>query len=154
MLEDPEEDVAKAAHEALRMRRDAREAELLSDALETEQEPGRRWVLLDALLDLGDPGSNDHPLPDWVVRALRGRPFLERDYIREKLEKRRKSIKKEADRQAARLGAALAGMQLGVGDPLHELVEPHLVGMLAAQSGEIGVAGAPPGIRPPKCLTT
>ncbi len=92
LVEDPDDRVAQAARDALRQQRDTRAAESLLTAVLSEEDRSRRWILLDALLQVGHPEDEHRPWPAWARAVARDRPYLERDYISDRLKERRKAL--------------------------------------------------------------
>jgi hypothetical protein len=111
LVGDPDEEVAQAARDALLKQRDARAVESLLTSVLSMEDPGLRWILLDALLQLGDPGDEYQPWPAWALTVARDRPSLERDYINDRLKERREALaneaKKETEQQAKRVRRTL-----------------------------------------------
>jgi hypothetical protein len=50
-----------------------------------EQDASNRWVLLDSLLAIGDPGDKRHPMPDWARRVMDALPHFMRLYSMDRL---------------------------------------------------------------------
>ena len=88
-----------AATRALRFQRAVRNADVLIGELLDEKDPSRRWVVIDAILAVADPGDSHRPFPRWVSEAFGSSLYLERDYVTEKLKKRRKKLEEEATKR-------------------------------------------------------
>ncbi|MGP0067881.1 MAG: hypothetical protein ACLQGP_30335 [Isosphaeraceae bacterium] len=99
LVGDPDESVAQAARGALLKQRDARAAEALLTSVLSAEAPGLRWILLDALLQVGDPGDEHQLWPAWALAVARDRPYLEREYISDRLKERRKTLADEAKKE-------------------------------------------------------
>ena len=68
----------------------------LTSAFVAEKEGCRRWLLLDCLIDVADPGDSHRPWPEWACSVAEELPYLMRVYIDNRLEKRRKQLKKDS----------------------------------------------------------
>lgn len=81
-----------------RNRRMAEAEEIISRLLETES-ADEQWILLDALLELAEPGDQHRPLPEWGKR-LRDKltPYMWQ-HVREQLKKKRKELFEELKKQ-------------------------------------------------------
>ena len=99
-LDDVDLRVAGAAREAIRRLQLSLEAERLIEALLVEQDISKRWVLLDSLLAIGDPGDKQRPMPDWARRVMEALPHFMRVYLAEELNRRREETVKEAKDRA------------------------------------------------------
>lgn len=95
-LNDVDERVAAAAHEAVSRLRDAEHVWRLAGAVTAERNEARQWRLLDALIALADPGDEHQPAPEWSrqVGPLLSPPL--QDYLLERLKRRRKDLVREA----------------------------------------------------------
>jgi hypothetical protein len=96
LTEDLDNSVVAAACCALRFQRDARSAEMLKEAVQSERDLSRRWILIDALLSVSLVGEKDQPFPTWVNEVFGGSGQLERHYVEEGLKLRRDELNKEA----------------------------------------------------------
>ena len=85
--------------ERLKFQRAAKNADALMEALLHEEDPSWRWNLIDALLEVADPGDSHRPFPRWVSEVFRHSPSLEQDYVIEKLKAQRKSLEEEAKKR-------------------------------------------------------
>jgi hypothetical protein len=81
---------------ALASQRAFQDAETLRKAVLEEWDSSRRWILIDALLSIADPGDAHRPLPGWVSDIFGSSAYLEQEYVTKKLEERRNEIEKEA----------------------------------------------------------
>jgi len=98
-LDDADVRVAGAAREALGLLQLSQETERLVNAIRAEQDASRRWVLLDSLVDVGDPGDKHRPWPYWARQVGENLPYLMQVYVADKLEKRRKEVAEEAEKR-------------------------------------------------------
>ena len=98
-LDDVDISVAGAAREAIQRLLLALEAERLIEAFLVEQNASKRWVLLDSLLAIADPGDKHRPLPGWARRLMDALPHFMRVYFAEKLQKQREEAVKEAEKR-------------------------------------------------------
>jgi hypothetical protein len=96
---DPDDTVVTSATRALSFQRAARNAAELMAALRAEQDVGRRWILIDALLASGDPGDDHGPFPRRVNELFGSSPCLEREYVSEKMRERRRRLQEEATKR-------------------------------------------------------
>jgi hypothetical protein len=99
LTEDPDDTMLTAAWRALKFQRAAKNADTLLHAILNEQDPSRRWILIDAFLAVADPGDSHRPFPRWVSEAFGRSPSLEQDYVIEKLKERRKKLEEEAKKR-------------------------------------------------------
>jgi len=99
LTEDPDDTVVTAASRALRFQRAAQHADTLIQSLLNEQDPSRRWILIDAVLAIADPGDSHRPFPRWVGETFGRSPSFEQDYVIEKLKERRSKLEEEAKRR-------------------------------------------------------
>ncbi len=90
--------VFRAACEAWHKLDTARHIEELVEAFLVEDDKAKRWVLLDAALETGDPGESHRPAPGWLERAAVHLTRLEWDYIAEKLKSRREQRDQDLER--------------------------------------------------------
>jgi hypothetical protein len=95
-LGDADSSVADAAHEALEMLHDGATANALLEALRTETDNTHRWVLLDALWAVGDPGDAQQPWPTWAQRAAGYLSHSMDAYLAEQIKKRRQEVLESA----------------------------------------------------------
>lgn len=103
LLRDTDDAVVSAAADSLKRIRRNLESDRLATALLNESDPSRRWVLLDCLLDLDDPGDS-HQL--WPVRGAPVRDALSSlqiKYAVKALQERRDEVARQKD-----IGAILA----------------------------------------------
>lgn len=91
-LEDTDNSVATAARESLTLLEDTIAVGRLVDAIRSETDVPHRWALLDALLDIGDPGDIHQPWPDWANSINECLPIAMRFYLGERLAQRRKEV--------------------------------------------------------------
>ncbi len=96
---DSSSEVMAAAEIALRELRTSRELNALIDAYHSESKAAKRWSLLDAILNVGDPGEAGNRLPQWIHRLSEGMSYLTWIYVRERLGEERKKREQEAQRQ-------------------------------------------------------
>jgi len=68
-LEDVDNEVASAARVALELLATTIEADALVCALRGEEDRSHRWVLLEALLAIADPGDKHQPWPIWAQKV-------------------------------------------------------------------------------------
>ncbi len=90
--------VFRAACEAWHKLDTARHVEELVKAFLVEDDKAKRWVLLDAALETGDPGESQRPAPGWLERAAVHLTRLEWDYIAVKLKSRREQRDQDLER--------------------------------------------------------
>ena len=95
-LGDADSSVADAAHEALELLHDEATANALIEALRTETDNTHRWVLLDALWAVGDPGDAQQPWPTWAQRAAGYLSHAMDAYLAEQIKKRRQAVLESA----------------------------------------------------------
>ena len=95
-LDDADVRVVGAASETLAFLQLSLEAERSVTAVLVEQDASRRWVLLDSLLAIADPGDEHRPWPDWARRVAEKLPYLMQVYVGDKLRERRKQVLEEA----------------------------------------------------------
>ena len=95
-LGDADSSVADSAHEALEMLHDGATANALLEALRTETDNTHRWVLLDALWAVGDPGDAQQPWPTWAQRAASYLSHSKDAYLAEQIKKRRQEVLESA----------------------------------------------------------
>lgn len=94
-------DATRAAGEALREIRRSREVSRLVAAFHAEINESRRWILLDAALDFGYPGTGAvKPWPDWVAQLAEGIPHFQSRYLVDKVKKRREKLVAELKRRS------------------------------------------------------
>lgn len=98
-LDDIDLHVAGAAREALHLLQVADEADALVEAVLAEHNVSRRWILLDSLLALADPGDIHRPWPKWAREIAENLPYLMRVYSDDKLKDRRKEVAREAEKR-------------------------------------------------------
>jgi hypothetical protein len=103
LVEDGDERVAQTARVAIRLRRDALASDSLVSAISSTDDRNARWILLDALLLIADPGDAHRPWPEWAAMATRGRPYFEQKYVADRLKQRRDSLANEVKREAPRI---------------------------------------------------
>jgi len=96
---DPDDDVVIAATRALTFQRAARNADELKRALRAEQDLSRRWVLIDAIMEVADPGDEHRPFSRWVSEVFGTSPSLEQEYIEENINKHRKKLRDEVTKR-------------------------------------------------------
>jgi len=101
MLSDTDADVYKACVEAIRQLEHAKVASDLVDSYLAETNPARKWILLDAILSIGDPGTEQHGVPRWAEPLLAEVPPLVIDMIVSRFEKRQDESQTELERQDA-----------------------------------------------------
>lgn len=104
LLDDSDQQVASAAQDALDRCSNQREVGKLADAVVTETKPDRRWILLDALIMLGDPGDDGGSRPAWCLAVSKALPPAMRQYLGERVQERRKALAKEAEESDRRAG--------------------------------------------------
>ncbi len=98
-LDDPNEEVAQAAREALVRLRDGREALSLVAVISEERDTARRWVLLDCLVRIADPGDDNQPLPPWGEGVWQCLSPIMRKHLCDGVKKRRKEMAATAKRR-------------------------------------------------------
>ena len=99
LLKDPTSDVARAARGALEAIEPRRNTNRLLQAISEETDHSHRWSLLDALIASADPGDERQPWPEWASRIVDTLPFAMRRYLGEGVDKRRKDVREEANKQ-------------------------------------------------------
>lgn len=65
------------------------------EEIKQASQQGVRWVLLDSLLEVGDPGDAGVPMPSWAAAASQYMTWYMRDYFYNELKKRQKKLKKD-----------------------------------------------------------
>ena len=100
-LSDDDDRVANAAWKALHCLNKAGEVDKLVAKISGEDNASRKWVLLDSVLSLGNPGDEDGPWPDWAQSVCSHLTDGMRYYLREQLAKRRKKLADTARREEA-----------------------------------------------------
>ena len=103
-LNDDDERVVEAASEAINRLEDTIQAHVLLAAFEGEQSLERRFVLLDALIEVADPGDAFRPWPIWAVGAAKDMPYLMQVYLMEKVGDRRKKLGAQAEERDRQFG--------------------------------------------------
>ena len=104
-LDDLDAAVAEEAQRSLKLLREATDVEALVAAVISEREEARRWVLVDCLLELADPGDGYGPAPDWCRDLEDTLPRAVQEYLRRQLVKRRE----EQDREAVKADRSSSG---------------------------------------------
>lgn len=95
LLDDPSLAVARSAQKALRQLQNRLDAMELSAAFQSETNPHRRWVLLDSLLNVADPGGPSDPWPEWAEDLAKNMPYLWHRYLGARLKERREEMTKQ-----------------------------------------------------------
>jgi hypothetical protein len=98
-LDDSDRDVADAALNALRDLRRVREVDQLVQAFKAATDDRRRWIFVDALAELGDPGDAGNGWPVWSVRVADNSPRAIGRYLASRINEARKKVKERADRE-------------------------------------------------------
>ena len=98
-LDDVDLRVAEAARGAVWRLYLSLETDRLVETILVEQDASRRWILLDSVLAIGDPGDKHRPLPDWAQRVGDALPYFMRVYLAEKLERQREETVREAEKR-------------------------------------------------------
>ena len=95
-LDDGDTDVTDAARESWLLLFQSQESQKVLERLMHEKDDSQRWVLLDSLIGLADPGD-EHAPGHWVKDVAVALPPLQRQYLMERLFKRCEEVAKEAD---------------------------------------------------------
>jgi hypothetical protein len=76
------------------LRRNVRilEADKLASQLIGSNATEEQWILLDCLLELGEPGDKHRPRPQWIEELWDELTPYMRWYVRERLERRREQM--------------------------------------------------------------
>ena len=99
-LRDPSWRVRPAASHALEALRQEREVRRLIDMLEAEADRARRWAIVDAAVDLGDPGVSPRcGAENWVARLCDGLPFAIKKHVFDRLKSRREELWKRLEKE-------------------------------------------------------
>jgi hypothetical protein len=96
LAEDPDNAVVTAACRAFSSQRAFQDSDALMKAVLDESDSIRRWILIDALLTIADPGDAHRRFPGWVSDIFGSSAYLEQEYVTKKLGERRDEIEKEA----------------------------------------------------------
>lgn len=94
-LDGPGDRLSSSARKALARLRATEEADHLVAALHSEEDDSRRWILLDAILAVADPGDTDQRWPAWARDIAEALPRCMQLYLAEELQRRRKQLAKE-----------------------------------------------------------
>lgn len=89
-------DAALRAAEAIRLRH---VVPRLISAVRQEGDPRHRWVLVDALAEVADPGDEGQGLPWWAEEIWSGLPIALRQHLLARIEDRQKQDKDDAARE-------------------------------------------------------
>jgi hypothetical protein len=96
-LSDSDASVVTASVEALHRLEISADVEAVLRLLSEEMDVAERSILLEALIELGDPGLPECPFPDWFNRAIELMPSnLRCDYLSKRVEERREKLAREA----------------------------------------------------------
>ena len=90
-------EVAQQSIDSIREIHAAMEVDRLVTKLAIEEKRSRKWVLIDALLALGDPGDLQIPWLAWAKRVSGYLSPYQRRYFYSALEKRSKDQKRQAE---------------------------------------------------------
>jgi hypothetical protein len=68
--------------------------------LEAEADRARRWAIVDAAVDLGDPGVSPRcGAENWVARLCDGLPFAIKKHVFDRLKSRREELWKRLEKE-------------------------------------------------------
>lgn len=65
-----------------------------------EANPSHRWILLDGVIDLADPGDDHAPTPEWLRQVYVMLSPEMRSHLQKRIEKRRKEIAEDLKRRS------------------------------------------------------
>jgi hypothetical protein len=96
-LNEIDEHISLSARESLEQIDIFHEVEVLIEAINSEQDISRKWILLDALLAIADPGDEHTNWPCWASELFKTLPPHMQHYFYETIKKRRDELSKEMD---------------------------------------------------------
>jgi hypothetical protein len=96
-LSEVDERVRLAASESLKRISVSCEVEVLLKAIDAEQDLKPKWVLLDCLLAIADPGDNHTNWPCWALGLLKTLASAMRLHLAKTIEKRKAEIAEQGD---------------------------------------------------------
>lgn len=102
-LDDSDEHINFAIKESLNRIFNLREANKLLDAIKSESDINLKWIYLDSLLILADPGDKHMDWPDWALELFKVLPAEMQYYFSEKLKERRNNYDKEINEKDKQL---------------------------------------------------
>ena len=94
-LDDVSEDVVKAAHEAWARIGRSQEVQRIVLAFREGVDESRQWMLIDALLAIGDPGDKNQAWPWWAREVAECVPSFVRVYLKQEIRKRKDEVAKQ-----------------------------------------------------------
>jgi hypothetical protein len=92
LLEDVNQEVVQAASRALDWSKSVDATWELARDLHQETDLPRKWVLLDALIGIADPGDGHREPPAWLRQTRLSLPPLWREYLDKRIAERRKKL--------------------------------------------------------------
>ncbi|WP_397570429.1 HEAT repeat domain-containing protein [Schlesneria sp. T3-172] len=92
LLDDASQDVVQAASRALDWTMSVEATSELVKAVLQESNLFRKWVLLDALIGIADPGDRHRDPPDWFRKIRATLPLLWKKYLDTRVAERRKRL--------------------------------------------------------------
>jgi hypothetical protein len=96
-LNEVDERISLSARESLECIFISREVEALIEAINSEQDISRKWIFLDSLLTIADPGDKHTNWPCWASQLVETLPPHMQFYFAETIKKRRDELSKEMD---------------------------------------------------------
>ena len=97
-LDDVSDGVAESARNALGRLGRAAEGARVVVALRSSRSDSRRSILLDALLEIADPGDENQAWPAWAREAAECLPPFMLHYMADRIQKRQHEIKKDNEK--------------------------------------------------------
>jgi hypothetical protein len=98
-LNEVDERICLAARESLGRINITRETDVLIEAINSEQDISRKWILLDSLLAITDPGDKHTNWPCWASELIKTLPAHMQYYFVETMKKRIDELSKEIDKK-------------------------------------------------------
>lgn len=98
LLDDSDDDIVDAAKEALERIDRHIAAEELIDATRSAPDVTRRWILVDALIDLAAPGGENHDLLCWIKRIAEYLTPSMRHYLQDEIRNHPRKERKANER--------------------------------------------------------
>lgn len=102
-LNEVDESISLAAKESLEQMNVSRETEILIKAISSEQNISHKWILLDSLLAIADPGDGHTSWPSWASELIKTLPAHMQYYFIKTMKKRREEFTKELDKKDRQL---------------------------------------------------
>lgn len=96
-LNEVDERISQAARESIERISIAREVKVLVEAINYEQDLSRKWILLDCLLAIAEPGDKHTNWPCWAYRLIKTLPSPMQLHFVETIKKRKEELAREGD---------------------------------------------------------